>query len=170
MHSIHCQIYKQVHRTYVDALVTASFLMPNFRGSLTMMALPLVFPASCTLELLAGRVVTIPFDGSVVVEGTVWPITTSSPDVVVRGTLAAGLEEEKVFKKTQIDRTRPSTRLRSISYSPVAGSLWGAATLPHRRPCSLWRTRLGIRAWSGAMLPITLLPSCLFICITKARY
>ena len=99
MHSIHCQIYKQVHRTYVDALVTASFLMPNFQGSLTMMALPLVFPASCTLELLTGRVVTIPFDGSAVVEGTVYPTTASSPDAVVCGTLAAGPEEEKILKK-----------------------------------------------------------------------
>ena len=73
--------------------------MPNFQGSLTMTALPLVFPASCTLELLAGRVVTIPFDGSAVVEGTVCPTTASSPDAVVRGTLAARLEEEKVSHK-----------------------------------------------------------------------
>ena len=60
-----------------------------------MMALPLVFLASCTLELLAGQVVTIPFDGSAVVEGTVCPTTASSPNAVFHGTLAAGLEEAK---------------------------------------------------------------------------
>ena len=93
MHSIHSQIYKQVQRTYVDALVKESFLTPNFGGGLTMTALPPVFPASCTLELLAGRVVPVPFGGSTVVEGIVCPTTASSPDVVVRGILAAGLEK-----------------------------------------------------------------------------
>ena len=39
------------------------------------------------------RVVSVPFDGSAVVEGTVCPTTASSPDAVIRGTLAAGLEE-----------------------------------------------------------------------------
>ena len=95
MHPIHSQIYKQVQRTYVDALITASFLMPNFRGGFTMMAWPLVFPASPILELLADRVVTAPFDGSAVMEGTVCPTTASSPDAVVRGTLAAGLVKQK---------------------------------------------------------------------------
>ena len=65
-----------------------------------MMALPLVFPASCTLELLAGRVVTIPFDGSAVVEGTVRPITASPPNAEVCGILAAGLEKAKTQIKT----------------------------------------------------------------------
>jgi hypothetical protein len=82
--------------------------MPNFRGSLTMMALPLVFLASCTLELLAGQVVTIPFDGSAVVEGTVCPTTASPPDAIFHGTLAAGLEEENVLKK------RKSTELGQV--------------------------------------------------------
>ena len=92
---------KQVQRTYVDALVTASFLTPNFRGGLTMMALPPVSPASCTLELLAGRVIPVPLDGSTVVEGTVCPTTTSSPDAVIRGTLAAGLEKQKLQNQTK---------------------------------------------------------------------
>ena len=49
-----------------------------------------------TLELLAGRVVPVPFDGSTVVEGMVCPTTASSPDVAVRGILAAGLEKAKI--------------------------------------------------------------------------
>jgi len=61
------------------------------------------FLALSTLELLAGRLVPVPFDGSAVVEGTVCPTTASSPDVVVRGTLAAGLEKEMVLNK-QIDK------------------------------------------------------------------
>ena len=57
---------------------------------------PPVFPASLALELLAGRVVPVPFDDSTVVEGTVFPTTVSSPDDVVRGILAAGLEKAKI--------------------------------------------------------------------------
>ena len=94
MHSIHSQNYKQVQRTYLDALVKASFLMPNFGGGLTMTALPPVFPASCTLELLVGRVVSVPFDRSTVVEGTVCPTTASSLDAEVHGILAAGLKKK----------------------------------------------------------------------------
>ena len=64
------------------------------------MALPPELPASPILELLAGRVVTVPFDGSIVVEGTVCPTTASSPDAVVCGTLAVGLEKQKFQVKT----------------------------------------------------------------------
>ena len=79
--------------------------MPNYRGGLTMTALPPISPASCTLELLAGRVVIVPFDGSAVVEGTVCPTTASSPDAVVRGTLTAGIEKQKVSNQNkQIDK------------------------------------------------------------------
>jgi hypothetical protein len=85
MHSIYSQIYKQVQRTYVDALITASFLMPNLGGGLTITALPPVFPALLTLELLAGRVVPVPFDRAAMVEGTVCPTTASFQDDVVRG-------------------------------------------------------------------------------------
>ena len=52
--------------------------------------------ASSTLELLTGRVVPVPFDGSTVVEGTVCPTSASSPDTEVRGILAAGLEKAKI--------------------------------------------------------------------------
>ena len=55
-----------------------------------------VFLALSTLELLAGRVVPVPFDGSAVVEETVRPTTASSPGAEVRGTLAAGLEKAKI--------------------------------------------------------------------------
>ena len=65
------------------------------------MALPPELPASHILELLAGRVVTLPFDGSTVVEGTVRPTTASSPDAVVCGTLATGLEKQKLQNQTK---------------------------------------------------------------------
>ena len=53
-----------------------------------------------TLELLASRVVPVPFDESTVMKGTVRPTTASSPDAEVRGILAAGLEKEKIQIKT----------------------------------------------------------------------
>ena len=63
---------------------------------------PPVFPASLALELLANRVIPIPFDESTVVEGTVFPTTVSSPDDVVRGILAVGLEKAKTNQGKQI--------------------------------------------------------------------
>ena len=70
-----------------------------------MTALLPVSPASPILELLIDRVVTVPFDGSTVVEGTVCPTTTSSPDAVVRGTLAAGFNKQKVSgQNKQVDK------------------------------------------------------------------
>ena len=69
--------------------------MPNFRDGLTMTACLSASPVLFALELLAGRVVPVSFDGSTVVEGTVCPTTTSSPDAEVRGILAAGLEKNK---------------------------------------------------------------------------
>ena len=62
------------------------------------MALPPEHLASPILELLAGRVVIVPFDGSAVVEGTICPTTALSPDAEVRGILVAGLEQRKKFK------------------------------------------------------------------------
>ena len=56
--------------------------------------------ALSTLELLTGRVVSVPFDGSTMVEGTVCPTTTTSPDAEVRGIFAAGLEKAKIQIKT----------------------------------------------------------------------
>ena len=59
-----------------------------------MMAWLPVFPALSAVELLAGKVVPDPFDGSAVVEGTVCPTTSSSPDAAVRGILAARLKKQ----------------------------------------------------------------------------
>ena len=74
--------------------------MPNFRDGLTMMACLPASPVLFTLELLAGRVIPVPFDESTVVEGTVCPTTASSPDAEVRGIFAAGLEKAKIQVKT----------------------------------------------------------------------
>jgi len=82
--------------TSIDALFTASFLMPNFRVGFTMTAWLPAFPTLSTLELFAGRVVSVPFDGSTVVEGTVCPTTASSLDAEVRGILAAGFKKAKI--------------------------------------------------------------------------
>ena len=79
----------------LGALVKTSFLAPNLWGGLTIMALPPELPALPILELLAGRVVIVPFDGSAVVEGTVCPTTASSTDAVVYDILAARLKKQR---------------------------------------------------------------------------
>ena len=71
-----------------------------------------VSPALSTLELLTGRVVPVPFDGSAVVEGMVCPTTASSPDADVRGALAAGLEKTKMQIKI-CKSAMKSTRLQN---------------------------------------------------------
>jgi len=101
-------------KTYADALFTASFLTPNLGGGLLIRALLPVFPASLTLELLAGadfygRVVPVPFDESTVVEGTFIPTTASSPDAVVRGILAVGLGKKLLVKGKQVETLQQST-------------------------------------------------------------
>ena len=68
--------------------------MPNFRVGFTMTTWLPIFMALSTLELLTGRVVPVPFNGSTVVEGTVCPTIVSSPDADVRGSLATGLEKK----------------------------------------------------------------------------
>ena len=78
----------------------ASVLTHNFRVGLVMTACLPASLAISTLELLVGRVVPVPFDGSAVVEGTVRPTTVSSPDDEVHGILAAGLEKAKIQIKT----------------------------------------------------------------------
>ena len=65
-----------------------------------------VSPALSTLELLAGRVVPVPFDGFTVVEGTVRPATASSPDAEVRSILAVGLEKAKIQIKTSKSKAK----------------------------------------------------------------
>ena len=69
--------------------------MANLAGGLMITVPPPVFPASLALELLTGRVVPVPFDEPTMVEGAVFPTTVSSPEDVVRGILAAGLEKAR---------------------------------------------------------------------------
>ena len=105
--------------------------MPNLRAGFTIRACLPASPALSTVELLAGKVVLVPFDESTVVEGTVCPTTASSPDAEVYGILATGLEKSKnINQNQQIDDE--STRLQLISHLPVANSLGGAATLPRK--------------------------------------
>jgi len=85
----------------VGALFRASALMPNFRVGLRMTACLPALPTSSTLELLAGRVVPVPFDGSTMVKGMVCPTTASSPDAEICGILAAGLEKRKKSNQNQ---------------------------------------------------------------------
>ena len=144
--------------------------MPNFRDGLTMMACLPVSPVLFTLELLAGRVVPVPFDGSIVVEGTVCPTIASSPDVEVRGILVAGLAKSKKVKSKLAIRKQKVLDCKSTSHLPVASSLWGAATLPHRRPCTPRMPGLGISTWSGAVLPVTPVLTGLLICTAKVRH
>jgi len=66
----------------------------------------LVSLALSTLELLAGRVVPVPFDRSAVAEGTVHPTIASSPDAEVRGILAVGLEKAKIQIKTSKSKAK----------------------------------------------------------------
>ena len=70
---------------------------------------PPVFPASLALELLTGRVVSVPFDESTVVEGTFFPTTASSPYAVVCGVLAAGLGKKLLVKGKQVETLQQST-------------------------------------------------------------
>ena len=86
----------------------ASVLMPNFRVGLVITACLPASPSISTLELLAGRVVLVPFDESTVVEGTVCPTIASSPDAEVRGTLVAGLDKAKSQIKTSKSKTKDS--------------------------------------------------------------
>ena len=79
----------------------ASALTPNFRVGLVMTVCLPASPTISTLELLVGRVVPVPFDGSAVVEGMVCPTTASSPDDEVHGILAAGLGKSKNSSQNQ---------------------------------------------------------------------
>jgi len=128
-----------------------------------------VSPALSTLELLAGRVVPVPFDGCTVVEGTICLTTASSPDAEVRGILAARLEKAKGQIKTSKSKKKVLD-CKSTGHLPVASSLRGAVALPHHRPCTLRMSGLGIYAWSGAVLPVTPHPSRFLFCTTKVRH
>ena len=143
MHSIHSQIYKQVQETHIDALVKASFLMPNLGGGLAMTALPPVFMASLVLELLAAQVVPAPFDKSAMVEGIVCPTTLSFLDTLVCGILAAGLEKKRfeirTSKSTNLTKYTISTKLATYLSLVACGEL--------RRFLTTDRVPFGCRAW-----------------------
>ena len=85
--------------------------MPNLRVDFTTKVCLPASSALSTLELLGGRVVPVPFNGSTVVEGTICPTVVSSPDAEVRGILAAGLGKAK----TQIKTCKSTTRKYSIA-------------------------------------------------------
>ena len=142
--------------------------MPNLRAGIIIRACLPASPALSTLELLAGRVVPVPFDESTVVEGMVCPTTASSPDAEVRGILVAGLKKKNSSKS--LNQRQEVLDCKTTSYLPVASSLGGAATLPRDRPSTPRMPSLGISTWSRAELPVTPLPSRLLICSTKARH
>ena len=103
--------------------------MPNLRAGFVITAsLPALTVLSAS-ELLAEGVVPIRLDGSTVVEGTVCPTAVSSPDDEVHGILAAGLGKAKTQIKTCKSTTRKYSIANITSYSPVASSFGGAATL-----------------------------------------
>jgi len=106
-----------------------------------------VFPASLTLELLAGRVVPVPFDRSTVVEGTVCPTIASSPDVVICGILAAGFEKQR----SQI-RTSKSTNLAKYSIlSKLVTCLLLVACEEPRRYLTVDWVPFGCPAWVSVL-------------------
>ena len=115
-----------------------------------------VSPAISTLELLAGRAVPVPFDGSTVVEGTVRPTTASSPDAEVRGILGAGLEKAKIQIKTSNSRTKKyliANQLVTYSLLVVCEELRRFLTTD-RAPfgCLVWVSVLGVGLCSLSLL------------------
>jgi hypothetical protein len=108
----------------------ANPLTPNLRAGFVIAA---SLPALTILfisELLTEGVAPIPLDGSTVVVGTVYTTAVSSLDNEVRGILAAGLRKAKTQIKTCKSTTRKYSIANITSYSPVASSFGGAATLP----------------------------------------
>ena len=68
--------------------------MPNLRAGFTIRAYLPASPSLSTMELLAEKVVLVPFDESTMVEGTVRPTTASSLDDETRGTLVDALKKK----------------------------------------------------------------------------
>ena len=108
----------------------ANPLTPNLRAGFVITA---SLPASTVLfisKLLAEGVVPLPLNRSTVVEGTVCTTAVSSLDNEVRGILAAGLRKAKTQIKTCKSTIRKYSIANITSYSLVASSFGGAATLP----------------------------------------
>src|SRR6185503_6203550 len=115
---------------YAGALMRANPLTPNLRVGFVITASLPTSTILFILELLAEGVAPIPLDESIVVEGTVCTTAVSSPDNEVRGILATGLRKAKTQIKTCKSTTRKYSIANITSYSPVASSFGGAATLP----------------------------------------
>ena len=132
-----------------------------------------VFPALSAVELLAGRVVPDPFDGSAVVEGTVCPTTASSPDAAVRGILPTGLKNQKHLKKGKSMKISEKVLdcLKRASYIPVASRQQRTWALTRCRSGALRVLHLSIFAWAGAALPTLIISSCFpILCTIKLKY
>ena len=143
--------------------------MPNLRAGFTIMACLPAPPALFTSELLAERVVPVPFDGSTMVEGTDCPTIVSSPDDAVSGNFVAGLEKSK-NKSKLANRQQKVLVCRTTSYLPVTSSLGGPGTLPRHRSSTLRMPSLGISTRSGAELPVIPFSSHFLICTTKPKH
>jgi len=97
--------------------------MPNLQAGFTTRARLPASPSLLTSELLAERVVPVPFDESTMVEGTDCPTTVSSPDDDVCGILAAGLEKAK-HKSKLANRQQKSTRLQKQLVTYLSLAVW----------------------------------------------
>jgi len=93
-----------------------------------------------------------------VVEGTVCPTTTSSPDAAVRGILAAGLEQRKKFKTKPANRRQKypipiklATYLSLVVWEELQRFL---ATDRAPLECSVWVSILGVGLSSLSLLSL----------------
>ena len=144
--------------------------MPNLRAGFTTMA---CLPASLALftsELLAERVVLVPFDGSTMVEGTDCSTIASSLDDAVHGNFFAGLEKSKIKNQTLlIDTNKYSFEEQLATYLSIA--VWEELVCflaTDRVPfgCPDWVSILRVGMRSLSLLP----PSRLIICTTKPMH
>ena len=111
-------------------------------------------PALSTLELLTGRVVPVPFDGSAVAEGTVCSTTASSLDAEGHGILAAGLDKAEIQIKTSkskmkvLDCNQLATYLLLVACEELLHFLT-TDRVPFR--CSAWVSTLGAGPYSPSL-------------------
>jgi hypothetical protein len=109
------------------------------------------------MELLTGRVGLVPFDESTVVEGTVCPTTSSSPDAEVRSTLVARLKKKNSSQNHQIEDKKYSIAKQLATYLslPVWGELRRFLTT-NRVPfvCPAWVSVLGVGLSSLSLLSL----------------
>ena len=127
--------------------------MPNLQAGFTTKACLPASPALFTSELLAERVVPVPFDESTMVEGTDCPTTVSSPDDDVCGILAAGLEKAKHKSVNQIKKysivKQLATYLSLVIWEELRCFL---ATDRVPLECPVWVSALGVGLSSLSLL------------------